>query len=146
MQLFQLHHVTPPLFISGFYSAELYRDSVPLCSNDNDKTHFLSFPVESTLLPPSNFCFEHCAIIIIPRASFSRPGIDGIINKHHANYSATVLLIFSPHLRGNTPAVTDVTINHSTQVCFRAFISASAPLLGDNTRLFRKQPTHPYAM
>lgn len=86
------------LFISRFYSMEFYRDSVvPLSSNDNDKTHFLSFSVESTLLSPSNFCFEHRAIIIIPRVSFFRPGIDGIINKHHANYSATVLLIFSPH-------------------------------------------------
>lgn len=45
------------LFISGFYSAKLYRDSVPLGSNDNDKTHFLSFPVDSTLLlgnPPTS--------------------------------------------------------------------------------------------
>lgn len=123
------HHAA--LFISGFYSAKLYRDSVLLSSNDNDKTHFLSFPVESTLLPSSNFCFEHCAIIIIPRASFFRPGIDGIINKHHANYSATVLLIFSPHLRGNTPAVTDATLRLiiSHRYISASFISASSCFL-----------------
>lgn len=121
IQLFQLLlRVASPLydiFVSQLCS--LYRSTAFRSSpNDNDKTHFLSFPVDSTLLPPSPIsAWSHYVIIIIPRLSFFRPGIDGIINKHHANYSATrdIINIFSSPPHGNTPPATpDVTINHST--------------------------------
>jgi len=119
------------ILFSEDFIVTTYRSS----SNDNDKTHFLSFPVDSILLPPSNF--EHCAIIIIPWTSFFQPGIDRIINKHHANYSATVLLIFSSHLyaviHSRSPTV---TINHSTQVHFCTFISVSAHFLDYDTHIY----------
>lgn len=96
-------------------------------SNDNDKTHFLSL-LQSTQLfyRPPQLLLRALHHYNYSRASFFRLGIDGIINKHHTNYSATVLLIFSPHLRGIIhPDHTDATINHSAHRCAsRTFISA----------------------
>lgn len=107
------------IFISRFHS--LYRGTA-FRSALMIMTKRIFFRFQSTqpfYRPRRLLLFEHCAIIIIPRTSFFRPGIDGIINKHHANYSTTrdiINIFFSPPRIVHPGRAPDVTINHFTRL------------------------------